>query len=112
VAEIYGFFPTVWGAAYMDFGALGSIVYILLWGFVAGWSAFGARHSSLLTPSLLLSYILASIFLSPIQGPLGMANSALVLFSMIVTGIAIDFASTRAGARNEPDQLKREVPLA
>jgi hypothetical protein len=29
-----------------------------------------------------------------------MANSALVLFSMIVTGIAIDFAGIR-GARNE-----------
>jgi hypothetical protein len=38
-----------------------------------------------------LVFILASIFLSPVQGPLGVANSALVLFSMIVTGAAIDF---------------------
>ena len=39
---IHGFFPTVWGAAYIDFGAAGAVIYILIWGFVAGWSASGA----------------------------------------------------------------------
>ena len=40
-----GFFPTVWAAAYIDFGVVGAAIYILIWGFAAGWSAFGARHS-------------------------------------------------------------------
>ena len=94
-AKITGVFPTVWAAAYIDFGAAGAVIYILIWGFAAGWSAFGARHSGLATPPLLLTFILASILLSPVQGPLGIANSALVLVSMAIVGIAIDFGSLR-----------------
>lgn len=104
-AKIYGFFSTAWAAAFIDFGLPGAIIYILIWGFVAGWSAFGARHSPLATPSLLLVFCLASIFLSPIQGPLGVANSALVLFSMIVAGLAVDLASLR-GSRHKASKLE------
>ncbi len=92
-AKITGVFPTVWAAAYIDFGAAGAAIYILIWGFAAGWSAFGARHSSLATPPLLLTFILAGILLSPVQGPLGIANSALVLGSMAIVGIAVDFGN-------------------
>jgi hypothetical protein len=92
-AKIIGVFPTVWAAAYIDFGAAGAVIYVLIWGFAAGWAAYGARHSSLATPPLLLTFILASILLSPVQGPLGIANSALVLGSMVALGIAVDFAS-------------------
>jgi hypothetical protein len=92
-AKIIGVFPTVWAAAYIDFGAAGAVICVLIWGFAAGWAAYGARHSSLLTPPLLLTFILASILLSPVQGPLGIANSALVLISMTIVGIAVDFAS-------------------
>ena len=95
-AEIYGFFPTAWAAAYIDFGAAGAVIYILIWGFAAGWSAFGARHSALVTPALLLTFILASVILSPIQGPLGIANSAMVLVSMIIVGLAIDLGAASA----------------
>jgi hypothetical protein len=105
-AQIYGFFPTAWAAAYIDFGLSGAIIYIFIWGFSAGWSAFGARHSAFATPSLLLVFSLASIFLSPVQGPLGVANSALVLLSMIVTGLAVDLASLRGSSRREPGELK------
>jgi hypothetical protein len=92
-AGIFGFYPTAWASAFIDFGAVGSIVYVLIWGFAAGWSVSGARRSTLILPPLLLTFILASIFLSPIQGPLGIANSAMVLFSMIATGAAVDFRS-------------------
>ena len=105
-AEIYGFFPTVWAAAYIDFGAAGAVIYILIWGFVAGWSAFGARRSALATPAMLLTFILASVLLSPIQGPLGIANSAMVLISMAITGIAIDFGSLRAGSRQARGEVE------
>jgi hypothetical protein len=98
-AEIYGFFPTAWAAAYIDFGATGAVIYILIWGFAAGWSAVGVRHSVLVTPALLLTFILASILLSPVQGPLGIANSALVLVSMVIVGLVIDFDSLNASFR-------------
>jgi hypothetical protein len=45
-AGIYGFYPTVWAAAYIDFGAAGAIIYTLIWGFVAGWSAAGTKRSA------------------------------------------------------------------
>ncbi len=97
-AGIHGFFPTVWGAAYIDFGVVGAAIYILIWGFAAGWSTFGARHSALSTPALLLTFIIASVLLSPVQGPLGIANSALVLVSIIVVGLAVDFSSQEQDA--------------
>jgi hypothetical protein len=100
-AEIVGFFPTVWAAAYIDFGFAGAVIYVLIWGFAAGWSACGARSSAFATPSLLLVFIIASILLSPVQGPLGIANSALVLFSMLVTGMTIDLVSLKTGSRQE-----------
>jgi hypothetical protein len=105
-AKIHGFFPTVWAAAYIDFGLLGAILYILIWGFSAGWSASGARGSAFATPSLLLVFNLASIVLSPVQGPLGIANSALVLLSMMVAGLAADLVSLRQSSRHEPGKLK------
>jgi hypothetical protein len=110
-AQIYGFFPTVWGAAFIDFGLGGAVIYVLTWGFVAGWSAFGVRHSTLITPSLLLVFVLASIFLSSLQGPLGIANSALVLFSLLATGIAADSVSLRSGSGRVTGelQLKRSI---
>jgi hypothetical protein len=110
-AEVLGFFPTVWAAAYIDFGAAGAVVYILFWGFAAGWSAFGARHSALAMPALLLTFILASILLSPVQGPLGISNSALVLVSMLIVGIVIDLGSLSAGSRQRHRELKPGTPV-
>jgi hypothetical protein len=95
---VYGFFPTIWAAAYIDFGAVGAVIYVLIWGFAAGWAAFGARHSALASPALLLTFILASILLSPVEAPLGIANSAMVLASMVIVGMAVDFISLHMGA--------------
>jgi hypothetical protein len=97
VAEIYGFFPTVWAAAFIDFGIAGAVIYILIWGAVAGWSAAGSRHSGLVTPLLLHVFVLGSILLSPVQAPLGAANSALVLGSMLVVGVFMDAYAIRTG---------------
>ncbi len=94
-AEIKGFFPTIWAAAFIDFGLVGAVIYALIWGAVAGWSAAGSRTSTLVTPQLLLAFILASIFLSPIQAPLGIANSALVLLAVLATGLVLDITSRK-----------------
>jgi hypothetical protein len=95
-AQIYGFFPTFWVAAFIDFGFSGAIIYILLFGFLAGWCACGAGRSLLVGPQLLLCFILASIFLSPVQGPLGIGNSFLVLVSLVITGLAVDFSKSQS----------------
>lgn len=105
-ALIYGFFPTVWAAAFIDFGFVGAIIYVLIWGVVAGWSAAGSKHSDLMTPLLLLVFVLASILLSVVQGPLGMANSALVLVSLVVTGFTVDFARLRSGSPKDAGELQ------
>jgi len=96
-AEIYGFFPTAWGAAIIDFGVIGAVIYVLLWGWGGGWSCYGTKHSTLAT----LTFTLASVILSPIQGPLGAANSALVLVSMLLLGISIDLWTLRSGNRGD-----------
>jgi hypothetical protein len=111
-AAIYGFFPTAWAAAFIDFGLVGSIVYVAIWGGVAGWSAAGSRHSGLMTPLLLLVFALASVLLSPVQGPLGVANSALVLVSMLATGLVLDFAKLRAGAPQDVGKLGLNRPAS
>jgi hypothetical protein len=56
----------------------------------------------------LLTFILASILLSPIQGPLGIANSVLVLVSMIVVGIAVDFRNM--SFRDRRTEPRADVP--
>jgi hypothetical protein len=45
-------------------------------------------------------------FFEPSAGPLGIANSALVLFSIIVSGLAIDLPSFRAGPAPAARELK------
>ncbi len=96
-AGIYGFFPTVWVAAFIDFGMAGAVIYILIWGAISGWCAAGSRHSGLMTPLLLQVFVLGSILLSPVQAPLGAANSALVLGSMLVVGLFMDAHNVRTG---------------
>jgi hypothetical protein len=104
-AEVFGFFPTVWGAAFIDFGIVGAVIYISIWGGLAGWSAAGSKRSALMTPLLLLVFVLASILLSPVQGPLGIANSALVLVSMLVTGFVLDFPRLRSRSPQNAGEL-------
>jgi hypothetical protein len=109
-ALIYGFFPTAWAAAFIDFGLVGAIIYVAIWGGLAGWSAAGSRYSGLMTPLLLLVFALASVLLSPVQGPLGMANSALVLVSMLATGLVLDLAKLRARGPRETAKLRVNSP--
>jgi len=109
-ANIYGFFPTVWGAAIVDFGKVGAVIYILIWGGLGGWAYMLTRRTGWITPVLALAFVLASILFSPIQGPLGNANSALVLASMLATGVFVDltsrFGRTRTGpTKPAPDEI-------
>jgi len=107
-ANIYGFFPTVWGAAIVDFGKVGAAIYILIWGGLGGWAYVLTRRTGWITPVLALAFVLASILFSPIQGPLGNANSALVLVSMLVTGIIVDMSGFLARRRTSPVVASRD----
>jgi hypothetical protein len=98
-ADIYGFFPGAWGAAIVDFGVVGGVGYILVWGLIAGWSLGASLRTNWATPPLLLTFVLTSVALSPIQGPLGLANSALLLVSLAALGVAVDWQSARQRAR-------------
>jgi hypothetical protein len=93
--QVYGFYPSAWGAAYLDFGRSGAILYIVLWGFFGGVSFYGSRRTTLATPPLILTFVFASILLSPLQGPLGISNSALVLASMLIVGVVIDYKTLK-----------------
>ena len=58
---IYGFFPTAWGAAILDFGAWGAAIYVRCWGFSSRSAYCGSKRSALVTPPLMLTFIIASI---------------------------------------------------
>lgn len=104
--QIYGFYPSAWGAAYLDFGKSGAILYIALWGFLGGVGFYGSRRSTLATPPLILTFVFASILLSPLQGPLGISNSALVLVSMLIVGLVIDYRTlTQSRASLSADDM-------
>jgi hypothetical protein len=92
---LYGFFPSVWGAALLDFGVVGGAGYIFLWGLVGGWAFAGSRQSRLVTPPLMLAFTLATVLLSSVQGPLGLANSALVAVSFLLLGSVLDLGVAR-----------------
>jgi hypothetical protein len=111
-ALVYGFFPSAWAAAFIDFGLVGAVIYVAIWGAMAGWSAAGSGHSALMTPQFLLVFVLASILLSPIQAPLGMANSALVLMSMLATGLMLDLSKLQARPAKDSGKLDVGAPTA
>ena len=66
---------------------------------LGGWAFVACRRTKLVTPGLVLTFVLASVILSPIQGPLGVANSALVLFSVIAVGLSLDLPQIAKGRR-------------
>jgi hypothetical protein len=93
--EVYGFFPSSWGAAFLDFGEIGGALYVFFWGLIGGWAYYTCRRANLVLPPTLLSWVLSSVLLSPLQGPLGMANSALVLVSVFALGLFVDVTQLR-----------------
>lgn len=84
--NIYGFYTTVWGALFLDFGLVGAILFIVLWGFVSGVAYKHAKDSSNIGSQLILAFCYVSIPMSIFNAPFGMANSFLI-FAAIITAI-------------------------
>lgn len=93
--NVRGYYPSMWGAAFLDFGLAGGLVYLLLIGLFAGY----CWRSSIATPSaasgLGMSFAVSTFILSPVNGPLGVANSALVLGSVMAVGLFVDLVAAR-----------------
>jgi hypothetical protein len=96
---VFGFFASSWGAAYLDFGLAGAAIFLLAWGILGGLGWRLTRDGQSATGALLFSFVVASVFLSPMSGPLGLANSALVLGAFVVAGFAADL---RGSAHSAP----------
>jgi hypothetical protein len=78
-ADIYGWFPTAWGAMALDFSIPGTVLGILIWGWATGLSYRVFRRDRDAAAALMLVFWLACIMLSFIGPPTGFSYSFLVL---------------------------------
>jgi hypothetical protein len=79
----HGFFPTAWGAWFMDFGLIGGIISVACWGFFCGLTFRMVRLGRGLIPQLMFAFGVMSILISPLNAPFGVANSSLIFLSLI-----------------------------
>lgn len=82
-AGIYGWFPNAWGAWFADAGIALGAVCIFVWGLLSGIAFRYAKAFSSLGAQLMLCFAYASIIISPLNGPFGMANSFLIFASFV-----------------------------
>jgi len=93
--DTFGWFPTAWGAWYIDFGLGGAAAAVLAWGMASGWAYRLVRLGDDLAGELLLGFALATVLLSPINAAFGMANSILIFGSLVVTALACRLGGPR-----------------
>lgn len=90
----FGWFPSAWGAWFMDLGAFGAMVAIFIWGLLSGLAYRLVRRRSGSGAQLLLSFALASVLVSPLNAPFGLSNSFLIFCAMVVTAWAMRYRIT------------------
>lgn len=78
-ADLLGFYVTALGASYLDFGLIGAALVLSLWGMLCGWCYRMAAVSGSLGAQLFLCAVVCSILISPMNSPVGMSNSFLIL---------------------------------
>ena len=100
-ADIYGFFAGAWGALYIDFGIPGSVVAVVLWGFLAGRSHLALRRAPQSDGAALYAFWIYSVFISFVSPPLGFSNSALTFAWVLVFHVAMK-PSVRLRAERRP----------
>jgi len=98
--DIYGWYPSAWGAWIADAGIYAGAVCVFLWGLGSGLAFRKARDGDVAW-SLLLIFAYTSVFYSPIQAPFGIANSFLIFCSFAVAAAAIAFY--RRWTRSAPE---------
>jgi len=97
--DIYGWYPSAWGAWIADAGIYAGAVCVFLWGLGSGLAFRKARDGDV-SWSLMLIFVYTSVFYSPIQAPFGIANSFLIFGSFLAAAAAI--ALVRRWTRSAP----------
>lgn len=88
-ANVYGYFAGAWGALYIDFGALGCIVAVVVWGMLAGRSHRALRLSPQGDCAAIYAFWLYSVFISFVSPPLGFSNSAITFAWFLVFHVSM-----------------------
>jgi len=86
-AGTFGWFPTAWGAWIGDAGPAGGAICILIWGMLSGMAYRAARENGSLLSQLMLAFGYMCVFVSPLNGPFGLANSFLIFVSFATIGL-------------------------
>jgi hypothetical protein len=110
----YGWFPNAWGAWLGDAGIAFGSICVLLWGLLSGLAYRSARESGSIESLLLLTFTYFGIFISPVQGPFGMANSFLIFASFAAVCIYLNFSRRRRSddPRVSTGGARQQVPSA
>ena len=80
----YGWYPSAWGAWLGDAGLIGGAVCVFIWGLLSGFCYRQAVKRASLAATSMLPFVYMAIFVSPLNGPLGAANSFQVFLSFAV----------------------------
>ncbi|MBZ0215688.1 MAG: hypothetical protein K8F25_03965 [Fimbriimonadaceae bacterium] len=89
-ANIRGYYTSIWGGSFLDFGLFGGIVYLFLFGLMAGYAWRGTQLGNAKLNPLLLSFCICTVVLSTVNGPLGISNPTLIFGSLLVVGLGFD----------------------
>jgi hypothetical protein len=95
---LYGWFPSAWAAWIGDAGPIGAAICVFFWGLLSGfcYRITVERHG--LGAQLMLSFAYLAIFISPLNGPFGLANSFLIFVSFAVVAAWISYTGSATAA--------------
>jgi len=99
-ANVYGFLTGAWGSLYIDLWVL-AIPFVALWGLLSGATFGRARSHGRLSDTVLYVYLFYAMLITPMSGPLGLANS----FSIFLYFAAFWLWSTARLQRGTPYRM-------
>ena len=83
-AGVLGSFSSAWGMMFADFGWIGTLIEVFYLGCISRLVYFYAIAQKRLGDQLLLTFIMASIYITPVLPPLGIGLNFFTLFSVIL----------------------------
>ena len=97
-ANVYGFFAGAWGSLYIDFGPLGCVFAVALWGFLAGRSQLALSRDPQSDNAAIYAFWLYSVLISFVSPPLGFSNSAITFLWFLIFHFATKPRKRRCAA--------------
>jgi len=108
-ANVYGWFSTAWGGMYLDFGAGGALVAVLICGWLAGIVYRRALVDGDDGARLLMCYVVAGIIATPVLSIFTISISLPILVSLLVASFVISRAPGPVATPLQPRALPRGV---